>query len=555
MSSLIPAHVITPEVMEELLKEDPTPLTSISLQIDASSTSASTLGSVFPHLTQLDLSNSILPSLRDLGTGLKSLTVLRVVRVGLTSLDGVTALPALTELYMAFNAVQDLSPLPLLEHLALLDLEANPVDSLDSLEYLLMLPSLSSLSLEGTPLYASYPSLSKARTAVRSTLPNLAFIDDIPAHDVHHVDTHAPPGEAAMVSAALQASSVSAHDLHATMASVFGISLDDDERSLLDAIMTTKHSEAERILQPAAARPSTSAGIRPRGASAELEALRMRATQSPIGSGSGGGGGSESTMIAASASDASSLTVGTTVAMAGNPLHALRKRRAAGVVEQEPQVGSTSQNNPYPARPSTSAGIRSVAIKTEHTAVSFDALMNGSSSRPRGQGKADVLTLTPRPPSQPPSQPPSSKSSAVAAAAASASGAGAGAGGTAGAGAAAGGRPRPKRRLLRGSRSTSGSRGSSSKPLSQSDLVIAQSQAAERLKASSSIPVLIPTRSSSAATATATATATASTVVGAGGREQRRVVVLSGNPSSSRSEVVSSPVRAPPSRRSRERRT
>lgn len=71
--------------------------------------SISHLGAKLPSLAELNLSSSILgsASLRDLGTGFCVLRVLWVARCGLTALDGASGLPALRELYAAFNDVGD----------------------------------------------------------------------------------------------------------------------------------------------------------------------------------------------------------------------------------------------------------------------------------------------------------------------------------------------------------------------------------------------------------------------------------------------------------------
>jgi hypothetical protein len=68
-------------------------------------------GSSPPHTPPPSV--TLFQSLRELGTGLRLLTVLWAPRCGLSgdALDGVGALPALRELYLAFNSLDDLSPL------------------------------------------------------------------------------------------------------------------------------------------------------------------------------------------------------------------------------------------------------------------------------------------------------------------------------------------------------------------------------------------------------------------------------------------------------------
>lgn len=56
------------------------------------------------------------------------------------------------ELYVAYNSISDLSPVSMLEHLELLDLEGNDVDDLAQLWYLGCCGKIRTLSLEGNPV-------------------------------------------------------------------------------------------------------------------------------------------------------------------------------------------------------------------------------------------------------------------------------------------------------------------------------------------------------------------------------------------------------------------
>jgi hypothetical protein len=59
---------------------------------------------------------------RELGCGLTGLRVLRVTRCGLDSLDGTFGLSSLTELYAAYNRVQDIGYLACLPTIEYIDL-------------------------------------------------------------------------------------------------------------------------------------------------------------------------------------------------------------------------------------------------------------------------------------------------------------------------------------------------------------------------------------------------------------------------------------------------
>jgi Leucine-rich repeat (LRR) protein len=64
----------------------------------------------------------LIPS--DLGTSLNNVTILWLSRCGLTELDGMSlGFSAVTELYLSFNSIKDLSPLGDLPKLQILDLE------------------------------------------------------------------------------------------------------------------------------------------------------------------------------------------------------------------------------------------------------------------------------------------------------------------------------------------------------------------------------------------------------------------------------------------------
>ena len=119
------------------------------------SIAAGVVGFYVPNLTELKLQDSVVPCIRDLGTGLHALKVLWMPRCKLCELDGLAALQNLQvwargtavdchhshmhththtythahthanlqELYVAFNEIHDLSLVAMLCHLQVLDLE------------------------------------------------------------------------------------------------------------------------------------------------------------------------------------------------------------------------------------------------------------------------------------------------------------------------------------------------------------------------------------------------------------------------------------------------
>jgi hypothetical protein len=149
----------------------------LEIRADATQVSLSVIGERLPNLRELKLSNSTLTSLRDLGTSLKNLEVLWASRCGLTDLEGVSALPALKELYVAFNDVNDLSALSLVNGLEVLDLDTNSVASHGDLQYMAGCTGLIALALEGNPIAYT----EDYRRGVFKILPALERLDDEPA--------------------------------------------------------------------------------------------------------------------------------------------------------------------------------------------------------------------------------------------------------------------------------------------------------------------------------------------------------------------------------------
>ncbi|KAA0156692.1 hypothetical protein FNF29_00803 [Cafeteria roenbergensis] len=149
-------------------------VTEAELLVDTTAEPVEALGGMLPALTELRLSDSRIPSFRDLGLGLGGLRVLWVARCGIPHLDGLAAMPLLRELYAAFNDVDDTLPLTDLEHLETLDLEGNAVHSLNAVGTLSSCPSLAEVTLAGNPI-ATVPLY---RRAVAGAIPQLRLLDD-----------------------------------------------------------------------------------------------------------------------------------------------------------------------------------------------------------------------------------------------------------------------------------------------------------------------------------------------------------------------------------------
>lgn len=160
---------------------------SLTFQWDCRQQSLQELGLQARHLRELNLSESYIESLRDLGTALVSLEVLYVRRCGIRELEGISGFPVLKELYAAFNCVQSLSPLIFADTLEVLDLELNEIAAPEELDALEGCQQLIALTLEGNPV-ASLPDY---RVRLFAALPALLLLDDCGCEDDEKPQTRA----------------------------------------------------------------------------------------------------------------------------------------------------------------------------------------------------------------------------------------------------------------------------------------------------------------------------------------------------------------------------
>ncbi|CAH8524890.1 unnamed protein product [Schistosoma intercalatum] len=160
--------------------EDLSMVSTLDLEIDTDRMSAANFGTYLPNLRHLRLSNSNIPSVRDLGTFLNNVEVIWMPRCCLVSLDGLSSFTKLVELYIAFNGVSDLSPCAMLDNIEVIDLEGNLIEDRSSLSYLRLCHNLTSLTLEGNPFVAKHGGKVRYRKVVREELPQITVLDDIP---------------------------------------------------------------------------------------------------------------------------------------------------------------------------------------------------------------------------------------------------------------------------------------------------------------------------------------------------------------------------------------
>lgn len=158
----------------------------LKLKVDTNETSIGNIGSMVPNLKRLNLNNSYITSVRDLGTSFSNLTMAWLCRCSLSELDGISSLTSLKELYLAFNEISDLSPLSMLDTLEVVDLESNNVDDIMQVEFLSLCNNLTNLTMKGNPVEMAPTSDTKEsdlkfysyQDAILSRLPSLNVLDD-----------------------------------------------------------------------------------------------------------------------------------------------------------------------------------------------------------------------------------------------------------------------------------------------------------------------------------------------------------------------------------------
>eukprot|EP00002_Diphylleia_rotans_P027878 TRINITY_DN5613_c0_g1_i3.p1 TRINITY_DN5613_c0_g1~~TRINITY_DN5613_c0_g1_i3.p1 ORF type:complete len:491 (+),score=84.18 TRINITY_DN5613_c0_g1_i3:114-1586(+) len=124
----------------------------IDICVDAIEHTLGRFGDYIPNVRELKMNDSKIPTFRHLGTSLTKIEILWVARCGITDLGGISSMPYLKELYLSYNQVQDLSPLSGMECIEVIDLECNSIESIDTIGLLSTCPRLSSLILENNPI-------------------------------------------------------------------------------------------------------------------------------------------------------------------------------------------------------------------------------------------------------------------------------------------------------------------------------------------------------------------------------------------------------------------
>ena len=149
-------------------------LNKLELRVDTTCHSLQVTGEILPSLEYLKLNDSIIGSFRDIGTSFKNVRVLHIARCELKEVQGIQAFEQLEELYISYNAIEDLFDISFCEHLQILDFEGNNVVSIDNLYYLKRLTKLNDLNLKHNGVTKEFSYYNK----IKENAPNLQVLDD-----------------------------------------------------------------------------------------------------------------------------------------------------------------------------------------------------------------------------------------------------------------------------------------------------------------------------------------------------------------------------------------
>ncbi|XP_073246688.1 leucine-rich repeat-containing protein 56-like [Porites lutea] len=300
----------------------------LEMKVDTRDNSLGNFGALLPNLVELKLTNSIIATIRDLGTSLTSLRTLWMSRCGLIELDGISSVSSLKELYLAFNDIEDVSPLSMLDQLEILDLEGNNVSDIAQVEFLCLCSSLNMLTLEGNPICsAPHPEASQEeirqyhyRAAIHKAVPNVRILDD-EAFLVEKVGGQLvirdPPESH-------RAKKVPDHlrtDWQLVSEGIKAINIDEQEDSAFDVVRPGSASSVSRQERPSSAmskrqRPVTASGKRPSSARGQRPGS-AGGNPEPVGPG------------VFQQDDSSDLTHGSSQVICGNISRALKSRQKA----------------------------------------------------------------------------------------------------------------------------------------------------------------------------------------------------------------------------------
>ncbi|KAG7473812.1 hypothetical protein MATL_G00099850 [Megalops atlanticus] len=307
-SELLAALCLSPEKLKDLTgTADLQNVTTMEMCVDTRENTLGNFGAYLPRLVHLKMNNSLIMSVRDLGTSLCHLQVLWMARCGLADLDGIPSFSSLKELYVAYNNISELGPISMLDDLELLDLEGNSIDDITQVQYLGLCSQLSNLTLEGNPICTrphsgtSQTEQYNYRVAVKELVPQLRYLDNIPAGDTESHSGGTSVEDWDLLKECIKDSSPA------------GSQEETEEKAASLCSYPRPNSAQPSVTTISALRPFSQASGHP---------ASTRSVSSPLSR--PGSAGSDPPSLD---QDASSLTHGVGQVICGNPVQALRTRR------------------------------------------------------------------------------------------------------------------------------------------------------------------------------------------------------------------------------------
>lgn len=270
-------------LIERTGTQDLASIRDLSLKIDTTFQSIFQLSDFIPKLETLVLDNSTISTIRDLGVGLRNISLLSLANCGLCDLDGIGVFLGLKELNVSNNIISDVSPLAMHDQLETLNLSGNKIVDVSTADSLSSCSQLKELHLEGNPVEkATY-----YRLIIASSISNLSILDGQP------VD---PKAASKVTNAMILEAAASMKLVEEEMADELRLEMD----CILDANLPGRPS---RTSNPSSVRHS-------------------------YGQGNASGSAASPGLSAGAIPDTGSeLTHGSSVVLAGNAAVAMRKRR------------------------------------------------------------------------------------------------------------------------------------------------------------------------------------------------------------------------------------
>ena len=127
-------------------------ITSLTLKIDKNFNMMNDIGFRLPNLIELNLQNSDIESIMDIGTSFNKLEKLNVSNCGLNDLSGLICFKNLKELYASNNKINDLIDIEMCDELKIIDLSNNLICDEDNLLFLNSCPNLQKVILVGNKI-------------------------------------------------------------------------------------------------------------------------------------------------------------------------------------------------------------------------------------------------------------------------------------------------------------------------------------------------------------------------------------------------------------------